>query len=387
MELNIWSPTETKKHVVATDKYWVTYDSGQSCLDLLSGNFSFVLGYNDAEILDSMRSNQVCFLRGNSGETSAEAQELTELICNEGNWASLAWAVSGSDAVEAAIAMNDRYWECTGQSKSKILSIVPGYHGTTMLGKHLIGMYPELGRNKVVQATQWNTTEEQLGAEAQTLKAIKNCIEQDPSIGCVIFEPMPWCNHFTPYSTRWWQSIRHLCNTHNILMIVDDIAMCWGKFGQLFSYQVHNVQPDIVTISKGLTGGYSPLSAAACNQRVHDVISSQSWQHSHTYSPNTWGVCAALTATKKIKSLLHNVPAIQEKLHNIGNRLGTTYRGQGLVVAYDTPREVDISELLSAGLTTNMPALDHVKVSTPLIADDNYFTTLETALQTIFTKK
>jgi adenosylmethionine-8-amino-7-oxononanoate aminotransferase len=387
MELNIWSPTETKKHVVATDRYWVDYDSGQRCLDLLSGNFSFILGYNEPDILDAIRNTSVCFLRGNTGETSVSVQELAELLCNKGNWAGLSWAVSGSDAVEAAIAMNDKYWEYQGKHKPKILSFVPGYHGTTMLGKHLRGEYPELNRSCVVQATPWHTVDQQALAEAGTLNEVRLRLENNQDIGCIIFEPMAWCNHITPYSTNWWASIRDLCNTHNVLMIVDDVAMCWGKFGTLYSHQAHNIQPDIVAIGKGLTSGYSPLGAALCNQRVYKLLSTQSWWHGHTWSPNMAGVSAALTVTRKVERLLPQVKHIHNKLQTIGDRLGTTYRGYGLFIAYDTPRPIDVQELLNVGLTTNIPAPNHIKISAPLIADDDYFTALETALQTIFVKK
>ena len=136
MELNQWSLNEPKKQVVKTQGYWIEYSNGERHIDIQCGNAAYVLGYGDEDILNAMREGEVNFLRGNSGETSSHNDELIKLICEEGNWAAAGYAVSGSDAVEAAIAMNDSYWSYLGINKKKIISFVPGYHGTTMLGKH-----------------------------------------------------------------------------------------------------------------------------------------------------------------------------------------------------------------------------------------------------------
>ena len=114
MELNQWSHDESKKQVIKTEGYWIYYSDGSKCMDIQSGNTAFVLGYSDSEILESITDNKIGFLRGNSGESSKDNDELIQYICEKGNWESLAWAVSGSDAVETAIAMNDCYWEYIG---------------------------------------------------------------------------------------------------------------------------------------------------------------------------------------------------------------------------------------------------------------------------------
>lgn len=386
MELTIRSRNETPKYVTNTDRYWVTYADGQKCIDTWSGNFSFILGFSDQDVLNAIRNNPVSFVRGCTGDLNKKVDALREVIYAEGNWSGLAWAVSGSDAVESAIAMNDAYWKKLGQNRPKILSFVAGYHGVTMLAKHLVGEYPELGRAEVVLATPWSKYEDRATAEKETLNEVRLKLEANPDIGCIVLESLVWSNNIEPYSTQWWQEIKRLCDVHNVLMIVDDVAMCWGSLGHLFSYKRWGIQPDIVAIGKSFTGGYSPLSATVCNQRVIDVIGDTPWHYTQTWSPNMWGVEAALAVTKKVNQMLDRVPNIHNKLLQIGDSLGLYCRAQGLMIAYDFDYELTPQKLSSCGLSSTYCYSSHVKVSAPLIADDEYFDALHTGLKKVLQK-
>lgn len=383
-ELKQWSMSERPKKVTKTTRYWVHYDN-EKHLDIQCGNAAYVLGYNDGDVLNAMREQPVHFLRGNTGESSDMADQLANYICEKGNWASVAWAVSGSDAVEAAIAMNDTYWQYSGSpNKNKILCFAPGYHGTTMLAKHLRGEYPYLNRAQIVQAPQWRNIEDRERVENATLDAVRQRLLENPDIGCIIMETMPWVSDISPYSKNWWETIRNMCDHFGILMIVDDVALCWGKMGTMFGYQAYGVQPDISALGKALTAGYSPLGAAVCNKRVDDVISRRSWDHGHTWAPNMQGVAASLAATKKIENLLSRVPMIQQELKKVADTLGLNYRGDALFACFDTPRMVTLAELSENGLAGTIPGLNSIKVISPLIADDEYFGELLDRLKRLF---
>ena len=383
-ELKQWSMSERPKNVTKTTRYWVHYDN-EKHLDIQCGNAAYVLGYNDGDVLNAMRDQPVHFLRGNSGESSEMNEQLTKYICEKGNWESVAWAVSGSDAVEAAIAMNDSYWQYSGQpNKYKILCFSPGYHGTTMLAKHLRGEYPYLNRAEIVNAPQWRNIEHRDQAENDALAMVRQKLMSTPDIGCIIMETMPWVTDISPYSQNWWQQIRSLCDEFGILMLVDDVALCWGKMGTMFGYQAYGVQPDISALGKALTGGYSPLGAAVCNKKVSDVLSRRSWDHGHTWAPNMQGVAASLAATKKIETLLARAPMIQAELKAIADTLGLNYRGDGLFACFDTPRMVTLAELSENGLAATIPGVCCIKVISPLIADSEYFGELLDRLKRLF---
>lgn len=383
MELNQWSPDESKKQVVKTEGYWIYYSDGSRCMDIQSGNSAFVLGYSDQEILTSIKNSDIGFLRGNSGESCDDNDNLVQYICEKGNWESLAWAVSGSDAVEAAIAMNDCYWEYIGEHKPKIISFTPGYHGTTMLAKHLRGEYAYLNRAEIIPAPDWRYFPEREEQEVLALILVEQKLQNDHSIGCIIMETIPWLPTIRPYSQNWWNTIRALCNKYNVLMIVDDVAVCWGKNGTMFGWQKYGVQPDISSLGKSLTAGYSPLGAAVCNKKVAEVLKWKTWEHGHTWSPNMHGVSASLIASKRIESLLDRVPFIHSELVKIAEELQLQWKGEGLFICYDFQRYVSLAELSSVGLAASLPSLTSVQVIAPLIADDEYFQYLKANLQKI----
>jgi adenosylmethionine-8-amino-7-oxononanoate aminotransferase len=184
-----------------------------------------------------------------------------------------------------------------------------------------------------------------------------------------------------PYSTKFWQELRTICTENNVLMIVDDVAFCWGKNGTMFGYEPYGIQPDICAIGKSLTGGYSPLGAAVCTEAVRSALNIQSWAHGHTWQPNMAGVAAALSATRQIQSLLHRVPEIQRRLKSIADELDLNSRGANTYITYDFDREISLSDLNDAGFAASLPGFNSVKVFAPLTADDDYFDRLKDGLQ------
>jgi adenosylmethionine-8-amino-7-oxononanoate aminotransferase len=374
------------KQVVNTTGYWVEYSDGQRHIDIQSGNSAYILGYNDQDIKNAMKNISVDFLRGNTGESSAANDALSNLICEKGNFKSLAWAVSGSDAVEAAISMNDHYWARKREDgRQGIISLNPSYHGTTALAKHLTGLYPYMNRARVIPAPTWRDPADQATKEHICLSSILSILKTTNTIGCIIFETAPWVEELYFFSENWWRSIRKMCDDFDILMIVDDVALSWGKLGTMYGWQKYGVQPDIVAIGKSLTAGYSPLSAAVCNQKVHDKLYGKSFEYGHTWSPSMQGVAAALAATTKIESMLDRVPVIEASLKKVAIDLGLNHRFTGLYGTIDTPKKVSLARLSSAGLAATLLGFKGIKIIAPLIADEEYFATLKQRLENVLT--
>ena len=381
MEIKYWSPGEQEKTVKCTHGYMVEYSNGQTHMDIQCGNMAYILGYGNRSIADAVASNEINFIRGNTGETAEPNNQLVQEICTLGNWSAVTWAVSGSDAVEAAIAMNDSYWAARGQSRDKILSFSMSYHGTTMLAKHLRGEYPGLGRAVLVDSPNWQYAYQQHGQEQLALSKIQEQLKKHPDIGCVILETVSWAVTMAPYSIKFWQQLRLICNEHNVLMVVDDVAFCWGTNGTMFGYTPYGIQPDICAIGKSLTGGYSPLGAAVCTETVRSTLNIQSWNHGHTWQPNMSGVAAALSATQQIQSLLPRVPEIEQRLQRIADELDLNSRGANTYRTYDFDREISLSDINNVGFAASLPGYNSVKVFAPLTADDQYFDRLKDGLQ------
>ena len=108
------------------------------------------------------------------------------------------------------------------------------------------------------------------------------------------------------YPPLYLEKLRKLCDEYNVLLIADEIATGFGRTGKMFAFDYTNVSPDIMTISKGLTGGYMPMAITITTQKIYDAFyadynEGKAFMHSHTYSGNPLGCSAALAVQKILR--------------------------------------------------------------------------------------
>ena len=373
MELNYQMSGLPVQQILQTTGYW-NITKNKKLIDLLCGNTAFIFGYDNKDIINSMVDvkSKIGFLRGMSNETCEENEMLIKELCDRGNFEGLAWAVSGSDAVEAAIYINDQYWISKNEHKPTVAVFNPGYHGTTYLTKIFRNEYPLTDRAVIINRT----------TELETLEQLENQVSSNPSIGAVLIESCPWNGGLNPWSDQFWKGIRQLCDRHNINFIVDDVFGGVGKLGHFFSHSRYNVQPDIVALGKSLTGGYSPLSCACAVKRITDTVK-HSWNFGHTWSPNMGGVGAAIAVCKSFNNF--NLSNIENQLSQIGqrlldNRLITRYTNIGLLFQISLIDQYSPDVLIDAGLNGLISDSNTIVICAPAIADVVYFIELETRL-------
>lgn len=402
-ELRAWTPGELDKIVIKTDKYWVHYKETPKILDMQAGNSAYILGYGNREVTDAMNEqiNEVAFVRGNRGETCELSKEMGELLCSSGNWDAYSWAVTGTTAVEAAVAMNDVYWKKVNKARTHIITFNPGYHGTSWLTKAM-GL-PELTefppeRLISVPSPIWQKYEDRDAAELKSLTILTEKLDQyKDSIGAIVMETTPWLNGVLPWSENWWKQIRKECTERNILMITDDVAVCWGKGGGYHGYSKmgFGIQPDISALGKSLSAGYNPLGAAVCNTMVADVLKSLPWEFGHTHQPNMCGIAAMKKVNEIIirDKLFERIPKIEARMDTVAEKMMMrgyirSYRRGGLFMALDTDsawrRVTSISNLVQSGLGATTTNTGTIKVISALVADDEYFAELEKRLINFF---
>lgn len=398
-ELRAWTPGELDKTVIKTEGYWVHYKDQPKILDMQSGNSAYILGYGNREVTEAMNEqiNEIAFVRGNRGETCELSVEMGELLCSTGNWDAFSWAVTGTSAMEAAISMNDVYWKKVNKHRTNIITFTPGYHGTSWLTKAMgLPMLSESPPERVINVNSpiWKKEEERAAAEKASLEHLHKQLERhDGTIGCIVMETTPWFNGILPWSENWWKEIRKVCDEKNILMITDDVAVCWGKGGGYHGYTVagYGIQPDISALGKSLSAGYTPLGAAVCNTKVASVLKTLSWEFGHTHQPNMCGV-AAMKAVNNIivrDKLFDRIPEIESKMdaiaqYMIDEKYIRTYRRGGLFMALDTDAITSIASFVKAGLGATTTNAGAIKVIAPLIADDEYFDQIERRLSRFF---
>ena len=373
-------------HATSAEKYWLHTKEYGRMLETLCGNTAFIFGFNNQHIINKInqQQKQLSYLV-HTNYTCDDNDKLIHILCEQGNFYSVSYAISGTDGVECAIAINDYYWKIKDVSKTKIVSFSPGYHGITFLTRALRGTEKISDKVIVSEAPKWTNIEYRTPYENHAFAKLKELLETDNQIGAVIMESIPWFNGLKPWSDKWWKDIRSICTEHNANLIIDDVMGGMGKLGKVFSHTKYGIQPDIVVLGKALTGGYSPLSCACSSKEIADTIK-DTWEYGHTWQPNMMGVAAALASleildTNKISDIECKLNALYETLFQ--KKLINNYIVTGLLsqISFDN-KPITPYDLHRCGLTYNDSAIQLYKLSlcTPIIADDEYFHELENRL-------
>ena len=382
MELNFKTTEEVITEVFKTEGYWIHTNHGK-LLDTICGNMSFIYGYDNEFILNRMyqQQRQLAYLNFKHNEVCQANDTLVELLCKEGDFAGVGYAISGTDGVECAVAMNRHYWRQVDPTRTTIISFSPGYHGATYLCRAFRGE-ETMPNVTVLGAPEWWKLEDRETHEEIAFNRVKQVLETDNTVSAIIMESIPWAASIRPWSLKWWQDIRNICTEYGVNLIVDDVMGGMGKLGYKFSQERYGVQPDIVALGKALTGGFSPLSCACTVGRISDVIKDQ-WDYGHTWQPNMAGVGAALAVweifdTKKILEIEDQLTMLGAKLTAMG--LVRNYVVIGLIFSYKLTTPISADTYVKHGLTGGPDVKYSISGCAPAIADAEYFKEFETRL-------
>ncbi len=234
------------------------------------------------------------------------------------------YADNGSSAVEVALKMSYHYWRNRGQpAKSRFITLSNSYHGET-LGALAVGdvaLYKQTYAPLLMQAITVPTPDayqrapgESASDCAQRMFAhMQRALEQHAHEVCaVIIEPLVQCaGGMRMYAPLYLQLLRRACDAHSVLLIADEIAVGFGRTGTLFACEQAAITPDFLCLSKGLTGGFLPLSVVLCGEAIYaafydDYHKLSAFLHSHSYTGNPLA-CAAALATLQI---FHDEPVL-----------------------------------------------------------------------------
>lgn len=342
---------------------FITDTSGKRYIDASGGAAVSCLGHSHPDVLAAMHTqlNQLAYAH-TSFFTSAVAEELADhLACHAPEGLNKVYFVSGgSEAVEAALKMARQYFVEIGQpQRTRFVARSQSYHGNT-LGALAVGgnewrrkqfapLLMDVGRVSAAYAYRDQREDETLEQYGQRLVAEIDAKFQELGPDTVIAFVAETVVGATAGALTappgYFAGVRALCDRYGILFIADEVMCGMGRTGTLHAVEQEGVVPDLLTIAKGLGGGYQPIGAVLAKDHVVQGMRRGSglFQHGHTYLGHPMAAAAALAVQKVIQrdQLLPQVRARGDYLRNaLQSRLGEhahvgDIRGRGLFMAVE----------------------------------------------------
>jgi len=239
----------------------------------------------------------------------------------------------GSTAVEVALKMALQYWRNLGKSRrNRFVALEHAYHGDTVgamsvgADSDFVAAFEEL-RFPVLRVPSAHCFRCPVGKQRATCDI--DCVgplarlleERHYEIAAVIVEPLlQGAGGMIVHPVEFLQRIRKLCTEYDVLLIADEVLTGFGRSGRMFACELAGVVPDVMCLSKGLTGGFLPLAATVCTPGVYQSFRStdrsRTFFHGHSYTANPLGCAAAIASLKIFDSepVFERIAAI-EKIH------------------------------------------------------------------------
>lgn len=196
---------------------------------------------------------------------------------------------NGSTAVEAALKMAIQYWYNLGKPRQKILCLKGGYHGDTF------GAMSAAGKN-LFNRPFWKHLFEVEAIDPHDA-ALEEMLQKEPA--CFIFEPLILgSGGMLIYESSVFSRILKLCQKYGVITIADEVMTGFGRTETLFACEQLQFQPDIICLSKGITGGFLPLGATLCKEFIYQGFyadeTEKAFLHGHSYTANPIACASAL---------------------------------------------------------------------------------------------
>lgn len=316
----IWHPcTQMKDHEtlplipISSGKGVYLYDfEGNKYIDAVSSWWVNLFGHTNKAINDKIKEQldtlEHVLLAGFTHEPAVDlAHKLVNITPKE--LSKVFYVDNGSSAVEASLKMSYHYHLNNAKRKPIFLSLSNSYHGETIgaLSVGDVSLYKETYEQLLIQNRQVPVPKDQTVTSAQeALDALEDVLkESSDEISALIVEPLiQGAGGMNMYHPAYLVGARALTKQYDVHLIADEIMTGFGRTGLMFACEHANISPDFMTLSKGLTGGYLPLSVVMTTLDVYqafycDYNEHKAFLHSHSYTGNPLA-CAAGLATLEI---------------------------------------------------------------------------------------
>jgi L-2,4-diaminobutyrate transaminase len=289
---------------------------GNELIDGFAGLYCVNVGYGRTEVAEaiSRQAYRLAYYHSYAAHTTDELAILSDRLVKmaPGRMSKVFYGMSGSDANETQAKLVWYYNNLRGKpNKKKIISRERGYHGCSVVSGSMTGMsfyhdHMDLPRAGILHTGAphyyWGAEAGETEAEfsrrrAAELEAL--ILREGPdTIGAFIAEPVLGTGGITPPPQDYWAEVQAVLRKYDILLIADEVITGFGRTGSMFGSQHYGIEPDLITVAKGLTSAYFPLSGAIVGEKVFKVMEEGadrvgSFSHGYTYSGHPIGAAAA----------------------------------------------------------------------------------------------
>ena len=293
---------------------------GQKMLDGMAGLWCVNMGYGRKELVEAatQQMEKLAFYNTFFQTSHMPAAELAQEIASvtPGDLNHIFFANSGSEAIDTIIRMVSQYWCIEGKPyKNILIARENAYHGSTVAGASLGGMggmhkqgAPGVGGIERIRQPYWygeagDMSEEEFGiACAKALE--EKILEVGPdNVAAFVGEPIQGAGGVIVPPSNYWAEIQKICDKYDILLAADEVICGFGRTGSWFGSQTLEIKPDIMSMAKGLSSGYLPISAVAVGDRIANALIAHDddFNHGFTYSGHPAAAAVALANIKLMK--------------------------------------------------------------------------------------
>ena len=350
----------------------ITDREGNRLLDAFAGLYCVNVGYGRQDIAEAIaaQAKELAYYHSYVGHGTEASITLSKMILDRApdHMSKVYFGLGGSDANETNIKLVWYYNNIMGRpEKKKIISRWRGYHGSGLVTGSLTGL--ELFHKKFdLPLAQILHTDapyyyrradgSQTEAEftAQCVASLEEMIEREgaDTIAAFIGEPVLGTGGIVPPPEGYWEAIQEVLKKHDILLIADEVVTGFGRLGTMFGSTHYGLEPDIITIAKGLTSAYAPLSGSIVSDKVWAVLEQGTDEngpigHGWTYSAHPIGAAAGVANLKLIDELglVQNAGETGAYLNKVmaeavgGHAHVGEVRGEGMLCAVELVQDRD----------------------------------------------
>ncbi|MFC6671086.1 aspartate aminotransferase family protein [Marinobacterium aestuariivivens] len=306
--------------IVRGEGVYVWDSEGNRILDGMAGLWCVNLGYGRRELIDAAKHqlDELPYYNHFFQTTTTPAAVLAQEIASvtPGDLNHVFFANSGSEAVDTLIRMIRQYWSLEGKSeKTVLIGRRNAYHGSTIGGTSIGGMGamhkqggPFLPDIEHIDQPYWYGEADGLDEEAFGLKTAmaleEKILEVGPErVAAFIGEPIQGAGGVIVPPASYWPEIQRICRKYDILLAADEVICGFGRTGSWFGSQTFGIEPDLMSMAKGLSSGYMPISAVAVGDRVANCFIAKGGEffHGFTYSGHPVAAAVAIANIRLMK--------------------------------------------------------------------------------------